>query len=306
MELTFSVVVPTYRPGGAWKRWLEAFDGQTVKPQQAILIDSSSLDQTVELAEQFGFQTIQIPKEEFEHGRTRMLGVEACRDTEIVLLLTQDAELASSSSVENLLRPFQDPKVGAVYGRQLPIPGANPIAAHARLFSYPSISSVRARQDIPAFGMRVARFSNSFGAYRLSALLEAGGFPAGVIFGEDQYVVARMVLNGWKVAYEAGAQVLHSHDYTPLQDFRRYFDIGVSHKNAFWMLREFGGATGEGARYVRSQLNYLRRVSPMLIPSAILRTILMLCAYRLGLQSSRLPRSVNRILSMNKCFWDSR
>jgi rhamnosyltransferase len=303
MDTSFSVVVPTYRPGDAWVEWLEAFAHQTVKPRQAIVMDSSSGDRTVELAERYGFRVQVIPKSEFEHGRTRMAGVEACPEAEIVVLLTQDAILASPDGLERLLAPFEDPQVGAVYGRQLPYPNATPMAVFSRLFSYPAQSSVRSSKDIAEMGMRVARFSNSFGAYRRSALLAAGGFPTGIIFGEDQYAVARMVLNGWKIVYEADAKVFHSHDSSPAQEFRRYFDIGVSHREAAWMLREFGGASGEGMRYVRSELKYLWRKAPHKIPSALLRNGLKLSAYRLGLQCRRLPRRLCRVLSLNRQFW---
>ena len=305
MKISFSVVVPTYRPGEACVEWLEMFSRQTIKPRQAILIDSNSGDRTVKLAERYGFRTWVIPKSEFEHGRTRMAGVEVCPEAEIVVLMTQDAILATPDSFERLLAPFENPQVGAIYGRQLPYPNATPIAVYSRLFSYPAQSSVRSSKDIPEMGMRAARFSNSFGAYRRSALLAAGGFPPGIIFGEDQYAVARMVLNGWKIVYKADAEVFHSHNSSPVQEFHRYFDIGVSHREAAWMLREFGGASGEGMCYVRSELQYLWRRAPRYIPSALLRNGLKLCAYRLGFQCHRLPRWICRVLSMNRQFWNS-
>jgi rhamnosyltransferase len=124
-----------------------------------------------------------------------------------------------------------------------------------------------------------------------------------VILGEDTIVAAKMLLAGWKVAYQADAQVYHSHDYTYLQEFRRYFDIGVMHTREAWMLDAFGKPEGEGARFVRSEWAYLLKKAPWLIPSAMLRTGLKYLGYRLGRMESRLPLGLKRYLSMHKGFW---
>lgn len=60
------------------------------------------------------------------------------------------------------------------------------------------------------------------------------------------FYTAKAVLSGYKVAYAAKAEVQHSHNYTPLEEFRRYFDIGVFHKDEPWIRQSIGGAGGEG------------------------------------------------------------
>jgi len=305
MALSVSVIVPTYRPGTQWRQWLDAFARQTVRPNKALIIDSSSGDDTLELAAEYGFDSYVIPTHEFGHGRTRMLGVALTGNSDIVLLLTQDAELAAPDSIENLTALFDDPQIGAAYGRQLSRPKADPISAHARIFHYPATSCVRSIADIPTLGVKAARFSNSFGAYRRSALMQAGGFPLDAIFGEDQAVAAQMLLKGWKIGYAANAQVFHSHDYTFLQEFRRYFTIGVAHQTMPWMVEKFGSVGGEGLHFVRSELSHLWNCSPGHIPSALVRTALKLLAYRLGNTTMPLPTRMKRTLSMNPQYWDS-
>jgi len=51
--------------------------------------------------------------------------------------------------------------------------------------------------------------------------------------------------------------VFHSHDYSFLDEFKRYFDIGVFHTNTSWLQQTFGGASGEGLRFVISEMRYL-------------------------------------------------
>lgn len=294
--------VPTLNAGELWMRWLDAWAGQLVQPH-TLAIDSSSTDSTPRLAEAAGLRVCTIPRASFNHGGTRQLAAGMLPDAEFLVFLTQDAILATPHSIANLLEAFDDPEVGAVCGRQLPHPDAGPIGAHARLFNYADANSVRSAADIPALGIKTAYLSNSFAAYRRSALMSVGGFPQDVIFGEDMCVAARMILSGWKVAYRAGAAVHHSHDYGLRQEFQRYFDIGVMHAREPWLLEKFGKPEGEGARFVRSETAYLWKHAPHLIPSAWLRTLLKLAGYRLGKMETGLPVWLKLRLGMLHGYW---
>ncbi len=297
-----AVCVPTLNAGSAWGRWLDAWSAQRVKPH-TLAIDSESNDDTPLLAQAAGLRVQRIPRATFNHGGTRQMAVELLGEAEFIVFLTQDAILATPHAIGNLLAEFDDPAVGAVGGRQLPHLDAGPIAAHARHYNYPDSSCVRSAADIPALGIKTAFLSNSFAAYRKSALMAVGGFPDDVIFGEDMCVAARMLLSGWKLAYRADAAVHHSHDYSMLQEFRRYFDLGVMHAREDWLTRSLGRPEGEGARFVRSELLWLGRHAPQLIPSAALRTLLKLAGYRLGKAETALPIGLKRQLGMLRSYW---
>jgi rhamnosyltransferase len=297
-----AVCVPTLNAGTVWPRWLAAWAAQFARPQ-TLAIDSSSTDATSVLAAEAGIAIHTIPRAAFNHGGTRQMAAGMLADAEFVVFLTQDAILATPDAIANLLAAFDDPAVGAVCGRQLPHRDAGPIAAHARYFNYPGVSSVRTAADIPAQGIKSAFLSNSFAAYRKSALLSVGGFPADVIFGEDMCVAARMLMSGWKLVYRADAAVHHSHDYSMRQEFRRYFDIGVLHAREPWLLEKFGRPEGEGMRFVRSETAYLWKHAPHLLPSAWLRTLLKLAGYRLGKAEAHLPLWLKRRLGMLHGYW---
>jgi rhamnosyltransferase len=164
---------------------------------------------------------------------------------------------------------------------------------------------VRDLTDREKLGIKTIFISNSFAAYRKSALMEVGGFPPHVIFGEDTVTAARLLLSGYKVAYVAEALAYHSHRYTWAQEFRRYFDIGVLHSREGWMLDRFGMTSGEGKRFVVSELKYLLDHDARQIPSAMVRTALKLLGYRLGKLESRLPRRLKRHLSGLQGFWSA-
>ncbi|MBD9355125.1 glycosyltransferase family 2 protein [Methylomonas albis] len=298
------LIVPTLNAGELWESWLQAFAAQTVKPDYLLLIDSSSTDRTVALAIDAGFEVQVIAKPEFNHGGTRQFGVNRLVDADILVFLTQDALLAAPDAIEKLLAVFADDSVGAAYGRQLPHRNAEPIGAHARLFNYPPKSQLRSMQDKAQFGIKTVFISNSFAAYRRSALMDVGGFPLNTIMNEDTFAVGKMLLNGWKVAYCGDAAVFHSHDYGFFDEFKRYFDIGVFHAHTPWLQQTFGGASGEGLRFVLSELKYLSKNAPWLMPSALLRTVLKWLGYKLGCAlHAKLPCSLNRRFSLHKAYW---
>lgn len=299
-----ALIVPTLNAGRGWDVWLAALKSQNIQPREVWVFDSESEDGTVEKARQHGLNVYLVERSTFDHGATRQRGVEAAAGADILVFLTQDALLSNCCSLEVMLQSFANPKVGAAYGRQLPHEGAKPIEEHARLFNYPPESCIKQFADAKMLGIKTAFISNSFAAYRREALMAVGGFPSGTIFGEDTIVAARMLLQGWKIAYCADAQVYHSHHYTYRQEFRRYFDIGVLHAREPWIQENFGGASGEGRRFVVSELKYLLRQAPWLIPSALLRTVLKLMGYRLGKLEARLPVGLKKQLSMHRRFWE--
>lgn len=297
-----NVIIPTLNAALDWSRFSSALLS-CVSPKDVLILDSSSTDGTADLARAAGFRVYSIPRSEFNHGRTRQLGVVLAAGAEILVYLTQDAILTDANSLHQLLSVFDDPQVAAAYGRQLPRPEAAPIEAHARIFNYGRESNIRTLQSREQLGFKAAFISNSFAAYRREALMSVGGFPQDVIFGEDTITVGKLLLKGWKIAYVAEAQVYHSHFYTWTQEFRRYFDIGVLHSRERWLLDEFGQASGEGKRFVLSELRYLWPKYMFLIPSALVRTGLKLAGYRLGIMEQKLSLAWKRRLSMHRAFW---
>jgi GT2 family glycosyltransferase len=295
--------IPTLNASRELPALFAALARQTIRPDALLVIDSGSTDDTVTIASRAGARIRVIAHHEFNHGATRQLAVALVPEADIVVFMTQDAAPAADDSLERLTACFIDETVGAAYGRQLPRPGAGPIEAHARLFNYPRESEVKSMADAPRLGLKSAFISNSFAAWRRTALMAVGGFPTNTIFGEDTCTAARMLIAGWKIAYCAEAAAYHSHGYGYRQEFRRYFDIGVLHAREPWIRRSLGQAGVEGQRFVLSELRYLMRENPLLIPSALVRTVLKLLGFKTGLREERVPAWVKKRLSMHRGYW---
>jgi len=301
-----AVLVPTLNAGAHWSDWIKALQAQTLRPLRVLVQDSASQDATAQRASDAGFEVQPIARRDFSHGGTRQLGLQrVAGSVDFLVCLTQDAVLASPLALELLIAAFQDEAVGAAFGRQLPHVDATPIAAHARLFNYPATSRRVTLADAPRLGIKTCFLSNSFAAYRVRDLLQVGGFPPQVILGEDTAVAARLLQAGKAVQYQADACVHHSHNHTVLQELQRSFDIGVFHARESWLRQAFGSASGEGFRFVKSELRILLHQAPWLIPSAVWRTGLKLLGYRLGRAERWLPRALKRRLGLFRGYWDT-
>lgn len=303
--MSFTVVIPTYNGGELWRESAQRLADQMSTPFRVKVIDSSSKDDTQETAQEFNFDIEQIEQKDFDHGGTRSYAL-ADIETELVVFLTQDALLEGDKALANLITIFdQDPEIVCAYGRQLPHLDANPLAQHARYNSYKPNSYVTSLTDGFPAGFRKAFLSNSFAAYRVSFLRSIGGFPEHLILGEDAYVAAKALVANKKVAYVSDAKVRHSHNYSVLQEFQRYFDIGVFHSTQSWMIEELGSVEGEGVKFALDQLKYVCKSKKYLwVISSIFASMAKYIGYKLGKKHSQLGVGLSRKLSMYKSYWN--
>jgi rhamnosyltransferase len=298
-----SIIIPTWNAEKNIDGLLKSVKSQSV-PCEMIVVDSSSTDNTVKIAESYGIKAITIEREEFDHGGTRTLAGKATQG-DILIFLTQDAMPFNNYAVENLLKPFEDLNIGAAYGRQLPYPDTSQFGTHNRLFNYPESSCIRSYEDKEKYKIKTPFLSNAFAAYRKKALEDIGGFKENLISTEDTYAGAKLLLAGYKIAYVSDAMVYHSHSYTVFEEFRRYFDIGVFHKKEKWISEEFGGAGTEGMRYIRSELAFLLNNRKChLLPEFVIRNVLKYLGFNIGKNYEKIPGDLVKKMSMNKMWWE--
>ena len=295
-----TIIIPTYNASQYLDAQLRALRAQTIKDLDILIIDSSSSDETVSIAQKHEVETVVIPRHEFDHGGTRTLAGKYRSTADPLVYLTQDALPFDNRASESLVRPLYDSSCGAAFGRQIPYADASPFARHLRFFNYPPTSYIRTYKDRTSLGIRAAFCSNSFAAYRRDALDEVGWFIQNLLVAEDIHVCARMLRKGFAVGYVAEAMVYHSHNYTVSQEFQRYIDLGVFFGKERWLLNEFGKPEGEGAKFIRSEWSFLLSHGLIyLLPVSVLRAAAKLLGYRLGRLHEFLPSWMLKKLSMH-------
>ncbi len=298
------VIIPMLNASGHLEALLPALGAQEgLGPAQVLVIDSASDDDTAARCAAWGAEVLPIQRSEFDHGGTRRMAAQRNPDARLLIFMTQDAIPAGPQALARLAAAFVDPAVGMAYGRQLPRPEARQIERHARLYNYPPASEIRTVADAPRLGIKTCFCSDSFAAYRQTALQEVGSFPREALFAEDQIVAGRMLLAGHALAYVGDAEVTHSHGYTLREEMARYFDVGVFHSRNAWLVQAFGSAEKVGAGFVSSEIRLLLRTTPWRLPEAGLRTMLKYIGYRLGRAERKLSHVAKARLSMQPSYW---
>lgn len=302
--MSVALIIPTRNAGAHLERLLPALARQTLQPDEFLVVDSSSRDDSVARLRDAGALVEVIEPSQFNHGGTRRWASQQVA-ADVLIYLTQDAIPATPDTFARIVGALHgEPDIGVAYGRQLPHADAGLLGAQARRFNYPPVSRTKRLADAGELGIKTCFSSDSFSVYRRDALEAVGGFPEDVIGSEDAYVAARMLLAGYAVRYAADAEVHHSHDYRLLEEFRRYFDIGVFYGRERWIGEAFGAASGEGLRYVKAELQAVLAAGALWrVPEVLLRTATKLLGYRIGQGERYLDVGLKRRLSMFPGYW---
>jgi rhamnosyltransferase len=303
--MKIALVIPTLNGGEVFQKVLDGLLAQTILPKTLLIIDSGSKDNTLPAAIKAGAKIYQIRKEDFDHGGTRNIALKLI-EADIYIFMTQDALPVDSKTLENLIYPFSlYPGVGLVYARQLPRPAAGPIEAFSRSFTYPNESQLKKISDKSRLGINTVHCSNACAAYQRKALITAGGFRDNVIMCEDVHAAARIMEAGYDIYYQAEALVYHSHSYSVLQEFKRYFDLGVFYESRErWIIDSFGGARKQGVRFILEGLNYLSaRDCKHLFLEWVVRGAAKFWGYKLGSMERYLPKLIKISISMHRNYW---
>lgn len=302
--MNISIIIPTRLAVRYIRPLVQALWQQTLKPLEIIVIDSSSPDQTAAIAKEMGCRVEVIPQSDFNHGGTRNRAARLAKG-EILVFMTQDALPVDESFLQKLIEPIEQGSAVAAYARQIPYPDANPPEAFGRQFNYPAQSHLQTLAQLPHKGFKTFFYSDVASAVRAEVFWAMGGYPDWVIVDEDVYLCAQLLRAGHSVAYSAEARVLHSHNYSLSQQFRRLFDVGVFVSQAGEVLA--GAKTsGEGLRFVRHMTTHLAQKGAWgWILYSWLEAALKFLAYQMGRRHGVLPLPLKRSLSLHRRFWDA-
>ena len=303
------VIIPVYGPGN---RLLELFDQlghQTVPVDRLIVMNTekSLWDKWTETLEPGrlpeNLTVYHVTKEEFDHGATRNAGIEHS-DADVCVCMTHDALPADTGLLKALTDAlFSEKDIAVAYARQLPAKNCNIIERHTREFNYPDKSRIKRLSDLDTLGIKTYFCSNVCAAYKREIYMELGGFIRKTIFNEDMIFAAKAMKNGYAVCYAADARVIHSHNYTAVEQFHRNFDLAISqadHPDVFSGIR----SEGEGIRMVKDTARWLVKTGhAYLVPKLVVDSGFKYMGYLAGKRYKKLPKALVVKLSMNRNYW---
>jgi glycosyltransferase involved in cell wall biosynthesis len=252
---SLATVIPVRNGERYLEELLAALSAQPI--DEILVIDSGSRDHSLEIVRDADVELLQIEPDEFQHGRTRNLGV-ACTKSPLVCFLTQDATPLPGWAAAYKEAFALDPQVGAAYGPHVPRPGTSPMIAR-ELEEFFAAFSPHDRPVLQRFGDPT--FLSNVNACYARRCWEQIRFRQ-VPYSEDQAFGRDLLGAGWIKVYHPAAAVLHSHDYAFADFMRRYFDEyrglreTIGHVEAFSLRRtiaHMGRSTLEDQRWLRSK-----------------------------------------------------
>ena len=214
-----SIVIRTLNEAKYLGRLLQGIHDQNYKDWEIVLVDSGSTDGTREIAERYGARIFHIPKEEFTFGRSLNCG---CREARGKYLVFASGHVwpTSNTWLRNLVRTFEDSKVGMVYGSQRA--GKASALSDERTLTRMFGETSQILIDEP-------RGNNGNAAIRKDLWLEEP-FDESLTGLEDIDWARRIQAKGYRVYYAADARILHIHEESLKQVYRRYFREALAYK----------------------------------------------------------------------------
>lgn len=321
MSSIVNVVIPVYKPDEKLIRLVTMLDKQTEPVEKIIFMqtvissdvsapdkmDRKTTEMLEKLANDISVKTkvVKVTRTAFDHGNTRRQGAANVSDgCEYVLFMTQDAVPENEHLIENLLKPFSDDKVAAAYARQVATSESTLSEKFTRGFNYPDEDRIKTVEDIETIGIKAFFCSNVCAIYKKSVYDKLGGFVKKTIFNEDMIFANKILKSGYCIAYASKATVIHTHDYTGKQQYKRNFDLAVSQ---VLNPQAFKGVSSEseGVKYVKAAAIYFaKHKKPWLIIPFGINCVYKLLGYKKGKKIETLSEKEIRKCTSNQGFFD--
>ena len=271
---------------------------QNFEEYEVIVIDSSSDDNTINIAKQFPVKIIIIDPKDFGHGKTRNFGAKIAKG-KFLVFLTQDAVPRSNSWLTELIKDLNDKKIAGVFGRQIARDDAVPMEKFFYLKMYHDKRIIKNKNIIKQDEIV---FSSVNCAIRKNLLLE-NPFPENILMMEDRQWALTMIDKDFNILYQPLAIVNHSHDTSTLNLFKRYFDFGVA-LSEILIARNKSKFVGKGFSIFMEELKYLIAKDQITwIPRAFLYYFAKFSGLILGRNHKYIPKVLKIRLSGYRGYW---
>lgn len=237
MKVDFSIVIPTYNGektiGNLLNKLIKLTDNYS---KEIIVIDSQSTDQTLSIVNQYkkklNLKIIKIKKYDFNHGKTRNMGVNMAQG-KFIYFLSQDAIPLSKNILNYYVEDFKlGKKIVAIFGKHVPyndtpiIQNLEVMCRWERLDRFTDKKGVLIQNTKKPFMPFIKEnlldwyaLSNTSCCYRKSFLIK-NPFPKSK-YGEDLMLGKKIIDKGLTKIYDSRCSVLHSHIFTISQYYKR-------------------------------------------------------------------------------------
>lgn len=219
---TISIVIRTLNEAAHLPALLESISEQTIQPDEIVLVDSGSTDQTVAIAEAAGLNIVHIPPGDFTFGRALNWGCEASKG-EVLVFVSAHVYALSNTWLEALVAPFADPQVGLSYGGQT--------GDHRSNFA--EIQLLKRWFPDEATNDQQNPFCNNANCSVRRSLWESTSYDESLPGLEDMAFARDIRADGHRIAYVPTAKIAHVHEEAIRQTFNRYRREALAYQTIF-------------------------------------------------------------------------
>jgi len=200
----------------------EIFRQKVDFPFEVILVDSGSTDGTLDIAARFPVTIISISPDDFTFGYSLNRGIKEATG-EYCVIISAHCYPYDDTWLARLISPFTDPKVAVSFGQQR----GNEITKYSehQIFAqwFPDVSS----DDYPI------PFTNNANSAIRREIWRQTPYEETLAGLEDIHWAKKIKGRGLKIAYRADAVVIHVHEESSRQIYRRYYREALAYKEIF-------------------------------------------------------------------------
>jgi cellulose synthase/poly-beta-1,6-N-acetylglucosamine synthase-like glycosyltransferase len=216
---TVSIVTNVYNAQSTIETYLDSLARQTFKGFELVVVDDGSTDRTIEIVEGYrqrlNLRVLRLPHIGLRAARAK--GVDAAT-TEIVIILDAD-EVVQPDCIDRFMQPFEDPSVGAVGGRLIPLGEGWIIQGSALLRDLKHAM----RRDKKGEAWVIV---GGCMAVRKAAVEAVRGFTSEKQVAEDYDISRKLREGGWRLVSLDDLEVFHRDPMTLFEVFQRQFKVG--------------------------------------------------------------------------------
>ena len=201
-----TVIIPAHNEQPVIAHILERMIAVDYPPDRLkiLCIDDRSTDATPAILDDFAnrhpgrVQVLHRPPDAQPGKAAALVDATAYLMGDIALVFDADY-LPGAGLVKQLVAPFFDPEVGGVMGRVVPYNSGSNLLTH--LLELERAGGYQVDQQARANLRLIPQFGGTVGGVRASALRAIGGWDPRAL-AEDTDITYRLVIAGWKIAYQ--------------------------------------------------------------------------------------------------------
>lgn len=185
---SISVLIPAYNESATIASTIKSIQHQTKVPEEIVVVDDCSKDNTGEIARNLGAKVIRLEKNSGTKAQAQNAGLYSIA-TDIVITIDADTIL-DKYAIENVIKPLSDSNIASVCGLVIP-QRIQTIFEKSRFieYLYGITLNKKAQQNTGA----ILVSSGCFSAFRTKELQSNGGFKNRTCAEDMDYTWARLI-----------------------------------------------------------------------------------------------------------------